>query len=117
MAGLSVPGESIICTWTTNLALATDAVARGAALVRGARVTAAVPGAEFTTLQTSRGEMRGRWVINAAGLGADHLDAEFGHQRLTVTRGARLLVFDKLARPMVPMIVLAVPSSRGRACS
>ena len=27
LAGLTVPGESIICTWTTNLALATDAVA------------------------------------------------------------------------------------------
>ena len=26
LAGLTVPGESIICTWTTNLALATDAV-------------------------------------------------------------------------------------------
>ncbi|MEW5810118.1 MAG: NAD(P)/FAD-dependent oxidoreductase [Actinomycetota bacterium] len=115
LAGLSVPGESIICTWTTNLALATDAVARGATLMRGAQVTAAVPGAEYTTVHTSRGEMRARWVINAAGLGADHLDAEFGHQRLTVTpRRGELLVFDKLARPLCPVIVLAVPSSRGK---
>ena len=115
MAGLSVPGESIICTWTTNLALATDAVARGATLVRGARVTAVTPGAEYTTLHTSAGEMRARWVINAAGLGADHLDAQFGYGRLTVTpRRGELLVFDKLARPMVPVIVLAVPSSRGK---
>ncbi len=29
LGGLTVPDESIICTWTTNLALATDAVARG----------------------------------------------------------------------------------------
>ncbi|WP_111509451.1 NAD(P)/FAD-dependent oxidoreductase [Mycobacterium kyogaense] len=115
MAGLSVPGESIICTWTTNLALATDAVARGATLVRGARVTAVTPGADYTTLHTSAGEMRARWVINAAGLGADHLDAQFGYGRLTVTpRRGELLVFDKLARPMVPVIVLAVPSSRGK---
>ncbi|TRW88398.1 NAD(P)/FAD-dependent oxidoreductase [Mycolicibacterium sp. 018/SC-01/001] len=115
MAGLDVPGESIICTWTTNLALATDALARGATLVRGARVTEVTPGAEFTTLHTTRGEMRARWVINAAGLGADHLDAAFGHRRLTVTpRRGELLVFDKLARPMVPVIVLAVPSSRGK---
>ncbi|MGZ6778404.1 MAG: NAD(P)/FAD-dependent oxidoreductase, partial [Mycobacterium sp.] len=27
LGGLTVPGESIICTWSTNLALATDAVA------------------------------------------------------------------------------------------
>ncbi|MHA0288110.1 FAD-dependent oxidoreductase [Mycobacterium sp. C3-094] len=115
MAGLSVPGESIICTWTTNLALATDAVARGATLVRGARVTTVEPGAQHTTVHTTRGEIRARWVINAAGLGADHLDAQFGYQRLTVTpRRGELLVFDKLARPMVPVIVLAVPSSRGK---
>ena len=44
LGGLTVPGESIICTWTTNLALATDAVARGARLMRGARVTGAVAG-------------------------------------------------------------------------
>ncbi|AFM18158.1 putative dehydrogenase [Mycolicibacterium chubuense NBB4] len=115
LAGLAVPGESIICTWTTNLALATDAVARGARLLRGARVTAAVHGPEYTTLRTTRGDLRGRWVINAAGLGADRLDAEFGYHRFTVTpRRGELLVFDKLTRPMVPLIVLAVPSSRGK---
>jgi glycerol-3-phosphate dehydrogenase len=115
LAGLTVPDESIICTWTTNLALATDAVRRGAALVRGTRVTGVVVGSEYTTLTTTRGDMRGRWIINAAGLGADHLDAEFGHHRFTVTpRRGELLVFDKLARPMVPCIVLAVPSSRGK---
>jgi glycerol-3-phosphate dehydrogenase len=115
LAGLTVPGESIICTWTTNLALATDAVRRGARLLRGARVTGAVGAQEYTTLQTTLGEVRGRWVVNAAGLGADHLDAAFGHHRFTVTpRRGELLVFDKLTRPMVPCIVLAVPSSRGK---
>jgi glycerol-3-phosphate dehydrogenase len=115
LAGLTVPDESIICTWTTNLALATDAVARGAQLLCGARVTGTVVGEQHTTLHTTRGDVHGRWVINAAGLGSDHLDAEFGHHRFTVTpRRGELLVFDKLTRPMVPVIVLAVPSSRGK---
>jgi len=117
LAGLTVPGESIICTWTTNLALATDAVLRGARLLRGARVTAVHPGADGqpTTLETTAGPVRGRWIVNAAGLGADHLDAAFGYRRFTVTpRRGELLVFDKLARPKVPCIVLAVPSSRGK---
>ena len=114
LAGLTVPGESIICTWTTNLALATDAAQRGARVLRGARVTGVVTNGH-TTLQTTRGDVHGRWVINAAGLGADLLDAEFGYQRFTVTpRRGELLVFDKLTRPMVPLIVLAVPSSRGK---
>ncbi len=115
LAGLSVPGESIICTWTTNLALATDAVRRGTRLLRATRVLGVRVGTDYTTLVTSSGEVRGRWVINAAGLGADQLDNAFGHQRFTVTpRRGELLVFDKLARPMVPCIILAVPSSRGK---
>ncbi|MGO4443651.1 NAD(P)/FAD-dependent oxidoreductase [Mycobacterium sp. 2YAF39] len=115
LAGLTVPDESIICTWTTNLALATDAVARGTRLLCGARVTGVVVGEERTTLHTTRGDVHGHWVVNAAGLGSDYLDAEFGHHRFTVTpRRGELLVFDKLTRPKVPVIVLAVPSSRGK---
>ncbi|MBB2992381.1 glycerol-3-phosphate dehydrogenase [Mycolicibacterium iranicum] len=115
LAGLTVPGESIICTWTTNLALATDAVARGAVLLRGAKVTQVSADADGTTLHTTAGDVRGRWIINAAGLGADHVDALFGHRRFTVIpRRGELFVFDKLTRPMVPLIVLAVPSSRGK---
>jgi glycerol-3-phosphate dehydrogenase len=115
LAGLTVPGEAIICTWTTNLALATDAVQRGAVLRRGARVTDVMSCDGYTTLVTTDGEIHARWVINAAGLGADHLDAKFGYHRFTVTpRRGELFVFDKLTRPMVPCIVLAVPSSRGK---
>jgi glycerol-3-phosphate dehydrogenase len=118
LAGLSVPGEAIICTWTTNLALATEAVLRGAELRRGAEVIDVVPrrgGVDHTTVVTTAGRIEARWVVNAAGLGADHLDAKFGYERFTVTpRRGELLVFDKLTRPMVPCIVLAVPSSRGK---
>ena len=115
LAGLTVPGESIICSWTTNLALATEAVRRGVELRRGAMVVDVVRGDGHSTVVTTTGDIRARWVVNAAGLGADHLDGTFGYDRFTVTpRRGELLVFDKLTRPMVPCIVLAVPSSRGK---
>ncbi|MFF0768079.1 NAD(P)/FAD-dependent oxidoreductase [Nonomuraea wenchangensis] len=115
LGGLTVPGESVICTWTTNLALATDAVNRGVRLLRGHRVTAVHQDADVTRLTTTAGEVTARWVVNAAGLGADRLDALFGHDRFTVTpRRGELLVFDKLARPLAPCIVLPVPSSAGK---
>lgn len=85
LAGLTVPGESLICTWTTNLALATDAVQRGARLIRDARVLSAEIADGHTTLHTTAGDVHARWIVNAAGLGADHLDAAFGHHRFTVT--------------------------------
>ncbi|GAA2374187.1 NAD(P)/FAD-dependent oxidoreductase [Streptomyces cuspidosporus] len=115
LGGLTVPDESIICTWTTNLALATDAQQRGAKLLLQYAVTGVDQTDEVTTLHTAKGEVRARWVINAAGLGADHIDRLFGHDRFTVTpRRGELFVFDKLTRPMVNKIVLPVPSSRGK---
>lgn len=119
LGGLTVPDESIICTWTTNLALATDAVHRGARLLLDHHVTDAQvvsdPSARGVVLQTNRGSVRARWVVNAAGLGADHIDHLFAYDRFTVTpRRGELFVFDKLARPMAPKIVLPVPSSRGK---
>jgi len=117
MAGLTVPDEAIICTWTASLALATDAVGRGVSLLLNHRVTDVhapePPG--FTVLGTTAGEVRARWVVNAAGLGCDEIDQLFGHDRFTVTpRRGELFVFDKLARPMVNRIVLPVPSSKGK---
>ncbi len=116
LGGLVVPDESIICTWTTTLALATDAVRRGADLRLAHRVDAiAPPDADVTVLQTSGGEIRARWVVNAAGLGSDVIDRMYGFDRFTVTpRRGELLVFDKLARPLADRIVLPVPSALGK---
>ncbi|WP_066902474.1 NAD(P)/FAD-dependent oxidoreductase [Mycolicibacterium houstonense] len=115
LGGLTVPDESIICTWTVNLALATDAVNRGTTLLTNHRVERVETGAEGTTLHTSAGAVRTRWVVNAAGLGADVIDNLFGFSRFTVTpRRGELIVYDKLARPLVDKIVLPVPTSRGK---
>jgi glycerol-3-phosphate dehydrogenase len=117
LGGLTVPDESITCTWTTNLALATEARLRGVRLMFGRRITDVRMDADagVTALSSTGGEVRARWVINAAGLGADHVDRLFGHDRFTVTpRRGELLVYDKLARPLVDRIVLPVPTAVGK---
>lgn len=115
LGGLTVPDESIICTWTVNLALATDAVNRGTVLLTDHRVDGVDIGPDTTTLHTTQGDVAGRWIVNAAGLGADLIDALFGYQRFTVTpRRGELIVYDKLARTLVNKIVLPVPTSRGK---
>lgn len=114
-AGLTVPDESIICTWTVNLALATDAVNRGARLLTEHRVVDVAVGDDVTTLRTTAGDVTARWVVNTAGLGADVVDGMLGHHRFTVTpRRGELIVYDKLARPLVDRIVLPVPTARGK---
>lgn len=113
--GLLVPGESIIDPWSVPLALATDAVRRGADLLRETRVTGVRVGPDTTTLTTTTGDLDARWVVNAAGLGADTIDGYFGHDRLIChPRRGELLVYDKLAARLVQRIVLPVPSKLGK---
>lgn len=115
LGGLTVPDESIICTWTTTLALATEAVLRGADLKLLHRVTGVERGETTTLLRTDGGDVTARLVVNAAGLGGDILDRMFGHDRFTITpRRGELLVYDKQARPLVDRIVLPVPTARGK---
>lgn len=115
LGGLTVPGESIICPWTTVLAYATEAQDRGVHLLLGTRVIGVEVGGEVTTLRTDAEDVQARWVVNAAGLGGDVIDAMLGHERFTVVpRRGELLVFDKLTRSMAPTIVLPVPSSKGK---
>lgn len=115
LGGLTVPDESIICPWTTTLAYAVEAKARGAELLLNTRVTGVDIDSNGRTLRTTAGDIRTRWVVNAAGMGGDVLDRQFGHDRFTVVpRRGELFVFDKLTRPMAPTIVLPVPSSKGK---
>lgn len=113
--GLTVPGEAVIDAWSVPLALATEAVERGTTFLREHRVTGVDVGDEYTTMHTDRGDVTARWVINAAGLGADAIDVMFGFDRIKVhPRKGELLVYDKLAAPLVNKIVLAAPSKLGK---
>jgi glycerol-3-phosphate dehydrogenase len=115
LGALTVPDESIICTWTATLALATDARLRGSDLLLNAKVEGADIEDQVTVLHTTSGDVRARYVINAAGLGCDAVDQLFGYDRFTVTpRRGELLVFDKQARPLTDKIVLPVPSKLGK---
>ncbi len=115
LAGLYVPGESLICTWSTTLAYARDALNRGVELSLNTRVEGWSLESEFTRLTTTKGEVLARWVVNAAGLESDWLDQTTGRTRFHVTpRRGELVVYDKAARSLVSHIVLPVPTSRGK---
>ncbi|MFF0061163.1 FAD-dependent oxidoreductase [Streptomyces sp. NPDC005279] len=115
LGALDVPGESIICPWTTTLAYATQAVRGGVDLHLNCRVESVTSGGSHHELATERGLLRTRYLVNAAGLYADELDRELGHTDFTVTpRRGQLIVFDKLARELVRHILLPVPTALGK---
>lgn len=114
LAALEIPDESIVCPWTTPLAYATEAIRAGVRFQLNSLVTAVHGEAGWHTLTTTGGTVRSRWLINAAGLGADRIDAMLdGGGRFTVRpRRGELIVFDKMARPLLGSILLPVPAAR-----
>jgi glycerol-3-phosphate dehydrogenase len=113
LGALEIPDEAIICPWTTPLAFATEAVGAGVRLLLRARVTGVAAASDGYELSTTRGPLRCRWVVNAAGLGSDTVDRMFGGDGFTIRpRRGELIVFDKLARPLLGSILLPVPTAR-----
>jgi glycerol-3-phosphate dehydrogenase len=107
----------VICPWTTTLAFARQAVSGGVQFRLGSQVTGvrAGVGGALHELVTSRGPVQARYLVNAAGLAADQVHRWMGCDGFTVTpRRGQLIVFDKLARPLVNHILLPVPTARGK---
>jgi glycerol-3-phosphate dehydrogenase len=109
---LEVPDEGLICPFTTPLAFATEAVLAGCELRRRTALVAVerLEAGGFG-LKTTSGSLTSRLLVNAAGLRSDEVDRLLGRGGFTVTpRRGELIVFDKLSRPLVDHIVLAVPT-------
>ncbi|AQA15769.1 NAD(P)/FAD-dependent oxidoreductase [Streptomyces malaysiensis] len=115
LGALEVPGESIICPWTTTLAYATQAVRAGVDLHLNCPAGAITTGGDHHEIATPRGVLRTRHLVNAAGLYSDEINRRLGHEEFTVTpRRGQLIVFDKFARGLVDRILLPVPTALGK---
>src|SRR5215207_6163978 len=113
VGALEVPDEALICPFTAPLAFTTEAVLAGCELRRDTSVTGIerLAGGGFR-VEAGGGTLTARHLVNAAGLRSDEIDRLLGYERFTVTpRRGELIVFDKLTRPPVRHIVLAVPTA------
>ncbi|HKD34743.1 MAG TPA: NAD(P)/FAD-dependent oxidoreductase [Gaiellaceae bacterium] len=112
---LEVPDEGMVCPFTTPLAFATEAVLGGCELRRGVRVTRIERVPEGFRIETGGETLTTRYLVNAAGQHADDLHRQLGYSNLTITpRRGELIVFDKLARPLLRHIILAVPTGTSK---
>jgi glycerol-3-phosphate dehydrogenase len=110
---IEIPGEGILCPFTITLAFATEAVRGGCELVLNAAVTGIDTRDDGHELDTARGRVRARFLVNAAGLRSDEIDAMLGHSVFQVKpRRGELIVFDKLAHGLVNHVLLPVPTEK-----
>ncbi len=112
LGGLLVPDEHIIDPWSTPIAFATEANANGAVFVLNFAVDTVSVGAEVTTLRSAdQRRVVARFVVNCAGLHGDTVHRMFGFSGFSIRpRRGELIVFDKLARPLLSRTILPVPT-------
>jgi len=112
LGGMFVPGEGVLCTFTIPIALATQAVVNGVTLKLNFQVGSITKKDDLHIISTGADIVQACWVINAAGLFSDEINAYFGLHSYTVRpRRGELIIFDKLARSLVNHVLLPVPNS------
>jgi glycerol-3-phosphate dehydrogenase len=112
LGGMIVPGEGILCTFSVPLACARQAVANDVELKLNFRVERIKAEEDVHIISSEPESILARWVINAAGLYSDEINNHFGHENFRVTpRRGELIVYDKLARPLVNHVLLPVPTA------
>lgn len=111
VAALHVLDEHVIDPWSAPLAYVNQAIALGATVLRQCEVRAGAFDGEWR-LETSHGDIRSKWVVNAAGLFGDHVDACLGFQSefKIKPRKGQFVVLDKAASRQLKTIILPVPN-------
>ncbi len=106
-----VHGESLIDPWRAPLAYLKQGIAAGGKTAFSHEVTGGHHTGEYWELETSRGMLRARTVINAAGLYGDVVDRIKGSEDFKIIpRKGQFIIFDKTAYDLIKTIILPVPT-------
>ncbi len=111
-ASFRVPREYLVDPWSAPHAYLLQALANGARLLRDCEVTGGAFDGDGWRLETSRGAVAARVVVNAAGLFGDVVDERLvGRREFEIRpRKGQFVVFDKTAAALAGHILLPVPS-------
>ena len=112
LGGFEVPREFIIDPWATAHAYLMQALENGAQVSRDSEVLGGQFEGDHWVLDTTKGTVEARQVINCAGLYGDILDERLiGERSFTLTpRKGQFVVYDKPASDLVSAIILPVPT-------
>jgi len=113
-AAILIPREFVIDPWSTPLAHLKQALENGGKALFNTKVTGGEFDGERWQLETPRGRVRARQVINCAGLYGDLLNQNvLGKADFTIKpRKGQFVVFDMAASKLLSSVILPVPTER-----
>lgn len=105
------PTTAILSPFQFTFAMAENAAHNGVSFHFDARVDRITREDGIYTLHTAAGDLRCRWVVNCAGLGADKIARMLGIHDYTIypCRG-EYFILDKKAGPLLPLPAYPVPN-------
>jgi glycerol-3-phosphate dehydrogenase len=113
VAGLLLPDEGIIDPMRLTIAFARLAAANGVSIRLGERVLAIEHDGDLSSVTTSRARLCTRFVVNAAGVQADHVSALAGGETLpTWPRKGQYVVLDRAFGEKLTKIVFSTHTPR-----
>jgi glycerol-3-phosphate dehydrogenase len=116
VAGLLLPDEGVIDPMRLTIAFARLAAANGVSIRSGERVLGVEHDGDLSSVITSGGRLCTRFVVNAAGVEADHVSAMAGGERLrTWPRKGQYVVLDRTFGEKLTKIVFSThtPQTKG----
>lgn len=116
VAGLLLPDEGVIDPMRLTIAFARLAAANGVSIRLGERVLGIEHDDDLSSVITSRGRLCTRFVVNAAGIEADHVNAMAGGETLRIwPRKGQYVVLDRAFGDRLTKIVFSThtPQTKG----
>jgi len=113
-SAIFVPGEYVIDPWSSPLAYLKQAIENGGQAIFNAEVTGGEFDGKKWLLNTRKGQVSARYVVNCAGLYGDIVDQRvLGRAEFTIKpRKGQFVVFDKTAGKLLGAVILPVPTER-----
>ncbi len=109
-----IPGEAIIDPWSAPYAYLHQAIHCKGEVFLSCKVIGGYFDHDHWQIETGRGYLKTRYVINCAGLYGDRVDELLGVKPVfTITpRKGQFVVYDKAAAKLVTSVILPVPTAR-----
>lgn len=113
-AALLAETAGIVCPYELAIASVTNAVENGVELIRGCEVT----GIDYDrcfTLSTSKGEIKAKYVVNAAGVYSDKIARMVGDDSFNIIiRKGEYYLLDKAESSKLNHVLFACPNEMGK---